>query len=75
MAMLFISHDLGVIARICERVVVMYAGQVVGGRPVATCSRSRATPTRRSSGVDPEHRAAPETACRRSKGTPPDPGP
>jgi oligopeptide/dipeptide ABC transporter ATP-binding protein len=28
-AILFISHDLGVIAEIAERVVVMYAGQVV----------------------------------------------
>lgn len=29
MAMLFISHDLGVIAKVCERIVVMYAGQIV----------------------------------------------
>jgi len=29
MGVLFISHDLGVIARTCDRVVVMYAGQVV----------------------------------------------
>ena len=28
-AILFISHDLGVIAEIAERVVVMYAGQVI----------------------------------------------
>ncbi|HUS62582.1 MAG TPA: ABC transporter ATP-binding protein, partial [Acidimicrobiales bacterium] len=28
-AILFISHDLGVIAEMCERVVVMYAGQAV----------------------------------------------
>ncbi len=28
-AIIFISHDLGVIARLCERVVVMYAGRVV----------------------------------------------
>jgi len=27
--MLFVTHDLGVIARICQRVAVMYAGRVV----------------------------------------------
>ena len=29
MAMIFVSHDLGVIAEICDRVAVMYAGQLV----------------------------------------------
>ncbi len=29
MAMLFITHDLGVVAEICDRAVVMYAGQAV----------------------------------------------
>jgi oligopeptide/dipeptide ABC transporter ATP-binding protein len=29
MAVIFVSHDLGVIAELCERVLVMYAGQVV----------------------------------------------
>ena len=28
-AMMYISHDLGVIARVCDRVVLMYAGEVV----------------------------------------------
>lgn len=29
MAMVYVSHDLGAIARVCHRVVVMYAGEIV----------------------------------------------
>lgn len=34
MSVIFITHDLGVIAEICDDVVVMYAGQVVENAPV-----------------------------------------
>jgi len=35
MAIIFITHDLGVVAQMARRVVVMYAGQVVESGPVA----------------------------------------
>jgi peptide/nickel transport system ATP-binding protein len=35
MAMLFITHNLGVVAQIADRVAVMYAGQIVEEGPVA----------------------------------------
>jgi peptide/nickel transport system permease protein len=41
MAMLFVTHDLGVVADICDRVAVMYAGQIV---ETATTSELFRTP-------------------------------
>lgn len=35
MAILFITHDLGVVAQLCDRVLVMYAGRLVESAPVA----------------------------------------
>ncbi len=34
MAIIFISHDLGLIAEMCDRVLVMYAGEIVEQSPV-----------------------------------------
>ena len=54
-AILLITHDMGVIARMAERVVVMYAGEVVEIAPVARVVR-RAGP--------PLHPAAARRRCR-----------
>jgi oligopeptide/dipeptide ABC transporter ATP-binding protein len=40
MAVLLITHDLGVIARICDRVAVMYAGRIVESGSVAAIFRN-----------------------------------
>jgi oligopeptide/dipeptide ABC transporter ATP-binding protein len=44
MAMLLITHDLGVVAETCDRVLVMYGGQVVEEGPVETVFREPAHP-------------------------------
>ena len=40
MAIMLITHDLGVVAEVCDRVVVMYAGEVVEEGPVAEIFRN-----------------------------------
>ena len=72
MAMIFVTHDLGVIADVAADVVVMYAGQIVEQasrrgslrRPTAPLHRSAARlhptahPERRASARNPRHGAA-----------------
>jgi len=43
-SMLFITHDLGVVAELCDRVVVMYAGRVVEEAPTRRLFASPAHP-------------------------------
>ena len=44
MALVLISHDLGVVAETCERVAVMYAGRIVEEAPVGQLFRHAAHP-------------------------------
>jgi oligopeptide/dipeptide ABC transporter ATP-binding protein len=44
MSLILITHDLGVVASICERVIVMYAGQVVEAGPIDGIFASPAHP-------------------------------
>ena len=54
MAMIYVSHDLGVIARVCEKVMVMYAGEAVLQGPTADGSeRPRASLCTGAFGVHP----------------------
>ena len=43
--MIFITHDFGIVARMCDRVAVMYAGRIVESGPIAGALQ-RAAPSR-----------------------------
>jgi peptide/nickel transport system ATP-binding protein len=57
MAMVYVSHDLAVVARMADRIVVMYAGRVVEHGPVdEVIGRPRHPYTRALVGAIPDHR-------------------
>jgi peptide/nickel transport system ATP-binding protein len=47
-AVLLVSHDLGIISQMCDRVIVMYAGRVVEEAAIATVFRAPAHPYTRA---------------------------
>ena len=49
MAIVLITHDLGIVAELCDRVAVMYAGQIVEEATTRTLFRDPVTPTPRAS--------------------------
>ena len=73
MALLLITHDLGVVRELCERAVVLYAGRVVEEAPVAALLGAPRHPYTAGLGA-----SIPSIASRRERlpqipGTPPDP--
>ena len=71
MAIVWITHDLGVVAGLADRVLVMYAGRIVESGPVRAVMRDPRHPYTRGllaslphPGVDRPERLAPSPACR-----------
>jgi ABC-type dipeptide/oligopeptide/nickel transport system ATPase component len=60
MAVILITHDLGVVAETCDEVAVMYAGRIAERGPCMRFSPSRCIPTRRASSA-----ACPSSIIRR----------
>jgi len=48
MAVLLVSHDLGIVSQMCHRVIVMYAGRIVEEAPIATIFQAAAHPYTRA---------------------------
>ena len=59
-ALLFITHNLGIVAKMCDRVAVMYAGQIVEQGPVRELSSGRSIRTPRRSSARSRRSAAKE---------------
>jgi oligopeptide/dipeptide ABC transporter ATP-binding protein len=74
-AILFISHDLAVVAQLCERVLVMYAGRIVEDLPVAKLRSQAAHPyTRALLATAPDLSRDRRTELATIPGRPPRPG-
>ena len=74
MALLLITHDLGVVRELCERAIVLYAGRVVEEAPVGAAARPPA-PSVHLRASAPASRPSCERRRRlpQIQGTPPDP--
>jgi oligopeptide/dipeptide ABC transporter ATP-binding protein len=73
MGMIFISHDLGVVSQIADKIAVMYAGQVVESGPCADLLNSPAHPyTRGLLASVPKPQMAPKQLLQAIPGTVPD---
>ena len=78
MSYVFVSHDLNVVRLLCERVVVMYLGEVIETAPAATLFERAAHPYSRAllaAIPDPAHRGRPPSRLDGSPRSPIDPDP
>ena len=75
MAVLIVTHDWGVVADLCDRVVVMYAGQVVERADVQPIFERRSTRTRRRCSPPTPTSLRRPLPCPRSRGRSPRPAP
>lgn len=75
MAVVWITHDLGVVARIAERILVMYGGYIVESGPTARVFRRPEHPyTADLLDAIPAVQGTERPPLRQIPGTPPDPG-
>ncbi|GAA1964122.1 dipeptide/oligopeptide/nickel ABC transporter permease/ATP-binding protein [Catenulispora subtropica] len=73
-ALLLISHDLGVVAEVCDRVLVMYAGRIVEELPVRRLADAAHPYTRALVGAIPTMATDPASELATIPGRPPEPG-
>ncbi|MFF2277895.1 ABC transporter ATP-binding protein [Agromyces sp. NPDC058126] len=73
LAMVFVSHDLAVVAEVCDRVAVMYAGRIVEIGPVEEVLRSPKHPYTAALLASAPSFAGGDGALATIPGTPPDP--
>ncbi len=73
MSVIFVTHDIGVAIEICDRVAVMYAGQIVEQGTLAQINARRCIPMRRGLLASTVHGARRGQRLETIPGTPPSP--
>ncbi|QWA09867.1 ABC transporter ATP-binding protein [Sodalis ligni] len=71
MGIIFVTHDLGVVAQLCDRVAVMYAGRIVETAPVADLLQRPRHPYTQGLIASVPQSGDARTALRSIEGTPP----